>query len=140
MFFTNKFFYQKQKDNFISFIKRVIDFLPSILIGFFVSTISVNFYGKENASIGPICTLICGLKSQSFSIDNFPILALRVLLLGILATIAEQNLFCIILFNFIVLFYIVYFFQMILNQETILYMVLHTLYYNHIIYLCQEYI
>uniref|UniRef100_UPI003F4C8C48 FUSC family protein n=1 Tax=Brachyspira catarrhinii TaxID=2528966 RepID=UPI003F4C8C48 len=111
MFFTNKFFYQKQKDNFISFIKRVIDFLPSILIGFFVSTISVNFYGKENASIGPICTLICGLKSQSFSIDNFPILALRVLLLGILATIAEQNLFCIILFNFIVPFYIVYFFS-----------------------------
>ncbi|MEI0549371.1 FUSC family protein [Brachyspira intermedia] len=111
MFFTNKFFYQKQKENFISFIKRVIDYLPSILIGLFVSTISVNFYGKENASIGPICTLICALKRQSFSIDNFPILALRVLLLGILATIAEQNLFFIVSFNFIVPFYIVYLFS-----------------------------
>ncbi|PTY40918.1 FUSC family protein [Brachyspira hampsonii] len=109
MFFTNKLFYQKQKENFVSFIKRSIEYTPSIFVGLLVSQISFQLYGKENASIGPISTLICALQHKSFSIDNFPILALRILLFGLLATIAEQNLFFIISFNFIVPFSIVYF-------------------------------
>ncbi|MEI0446123.1 FUSC family protein [Brachyspira intermedia] len=108
MFFTNKVFYQKQKEILIAFIKRAIDFLPSVLVGLFIMVLSTRLFGRENATIGVISIFICALMRQSFTIESFPAVAFRILLLGFLATIAEQNLFFTITLNFIVPFSIVY--------------------------------
>ena len=45
---------------------------------------------------------------QSFTVSSFPTVAFRILLLGFLATIAEQNIFLTIVLNFIVPFSIVF--------------------------------
>ncbi|OEJ14773.1 hypothetical protein BFL38_08015 [Brachyspira hampsonii] len=108
MFFKNKLFYQKQKEILIAFLKRVIDFLPSVLVGLFIMVLSTNLFGRENATIGVISIFICALMRQSFTIESFPAVSFRILLLGLLATIAEQNLFLTISLNFIVPFSIVY--------------------------------
>ena len=108
MFFKNKFFYQKQKEILIAFLKRVIDYTPSVLVGLFILVVSTNLYGRENSTIGVISIFICALMRQSFTVENFPTLAFRILLLGFLATIAEQNIFLTITLNFIVPFSIVY--------------------------------
>ena len=108
MFFKNKFFYQKQKEILIAFLKRVIDYTPSVLVGLFILVVSTNLYGMENSTIGVISIFICALMRQSFTVENFPTLAFRILLLGFLATIAEQNIFLTITLNFIVPFSIVF--------------------------------
>ncbi|WP_300368670.1 FUSC family protein [Brachyspira sp.] len=108
MFIKNKLFYQKQKEILIAFLKRVVDYTPSVLVGLLILIITSNLYGRENSSIGIIAIFICALMRQSFTIENFPTLALRILLLGFLATIAEQNIFLVIILNFIVTFSIVY--------------------------------
>ena len=108
MFFTNKVFYQKQKEILIAFIKRAIDFLPSVLVGLFIMVLSTRLFGRENATIGVISIFICALMRQSFTVSSFPTVAFRILLLGFLATIAEQNIFLTIVLNFIVPFSIVY--------------------------------
>ncbi|PTY40919.1 FUSC family protein [Brachyspira hampsonii] len=108
MFFTNKIFYQKQKEILIAFLKRVLDFLPSVLVGLFIMVLSTNLFGRENSTIGVISIFICALMRQSFTIESFPAVSFRILLLGLLATIAEQNLFLTISLNFIVPFSIVY--------------------------------
>ncbi|ELV04690.1 hypothetical protein H263_14662, partial [Brachyspira hampsonii 30599] len=70
--------------------------------------LSTNLFGRENATIGVISIFICALMRQSFTIESFPAVSFRILLLGLLATIAEQNLFLTISLNFIVPFSIVY--------------------------------
>ncbi|MBW5394688.1 hypothetical protein A9495_06160 [Brachyspira hampsonii] len=108
MFLKNKLFYQKQKEILIAFLKRVLDFLPSVLVGLFIMILSTNLFGRENSTIGVISIFICALMRQSFTIESFPAVSFRILLLGLLATIAEQNLFLTISLNFIVPFSIVY--------------------------------
>ncbi|WP_416487518.1 FUSC family protein [Brachyspira hyodysenteriae] len=108
MFFTNKVFYQKQKEILTAFLKRALDFLPSVLVGLFIMVLSTNLFGRENATIGVISIFVCALMRQSFTVESFPAVAFRILLLGFLATIAEQNLFFTITLNFIVPFSIVY--------------------------------
>ncbi|EKV56909.1 hypothetical protein A966_07719 [Brachyspira hampsonii 30446] len=70
--------------------------------------LSTNLFGRENSTIGVISIFICALMRQSFTIESFPAVSFRILLLGLLATIAEQNLFLTISLNFIVPFSIVY--------------------------------
>lgn len=108
MFFTNKNFYQKQKEIFIAFLKRALDFVPSVLVGIFILVISTNLYGRENSTIGIVAIFICAFMRDSFTIWSFPAVAFRVLLLGLLATIAEQNIILVISLNFIVPFLIVF--------------------------------
>ena len=62
----------------------------------------------ENSTIGIITIFICAFMRQSFTVSSFPAVAFRILLLGFLATIAEQNIVFIILFNFIVPFCVVF--------------------------------
>ena len=101
-------FYVKQKEIFISFLKRVVDFTPSVLVGLFILVITVRLYGRENSTIGVVSIFICALMRQSFTVSNYPLVAFRILLLGFLATIAEQNIFLIIILNFVVPFLIVF--------------------------------
>ena len=108
MFFTNKSFYQKQKDILTAFLKRAADYTPSVLVGLFILVISSRLYGRENSTIGIVCIFICALMRQSFTVSSFPTVAFRILLIGLLATIAEQNIILTILLNFIVPFSIVY--------------------------------
>ena len=104
----SKDFYIKQKEIFISFLKRVADFTPSVLVGLFILVITAKLYGRENSTIGVVSIFICGLMRQSFTASNYPLVAFRILLLGFLATIAEQNIFLIIILNFVVPFLIVF--------------------------------
>lgn len=108
MFLKNKFFYQKQKESLITFLKRALDFLPSVLVGLFILVLCNDLFGRENSTIGVISIFICALMRQSFTIETYPTVAFRILLLGLLATIADQNLFLTITMNFIVPFSIVY--------------------------------
>ena len=108
MFFINRYSYQKQKEILIAFIKRAIDFIPSVLVGLFILVMSSRLYGRENSTIGVVCIFICALMRQSFTVSSFPTVAFRILLLGFLATIAEQNIFLTIVLNFIVPFSIVF--------------------------------
>lgn len=108
MFFTNKNFYQKQKEIFVAFLKRALDFVPSVLVGIFILVISTNLYGRENSTIGIVAIFICAFMRNSFTVWSFPAVAFRVLLLGLLATIAEQNIILVISLNFIVPFLIVF--------------------------------
>ena len=108
MFFINRDSYQKQKEILIAFIKRAIDFIPSVLVGLFILVMSSRLYGRENSTIGVVCIFICALMRQSFTVSSFPTVAFRILLLGFLATIAEQNIFLTIVLNFIVPFSIVF--------------------------------
>lgn len=94
MLFINRYSYQKQKEILIAFIKRAIDFIPSVLVGLFILVMSSRLYGRENSTIGVVCIFICALMRQSFTVSSsFPTVAFRILLLGFLATIAEQNIF-----------------------------------------------
>ena len=108
MFFTNKSFYQKQKDILTAFLKRAADYTPSVLVGLFILVMSSRLYGRKNSTIGIVCIFICALMRQSFTVSSFPTVAFRILLIGLLATIAEQNIILTILLNFIVPFSIVY--------------------------------
>lgn len=108
MFFINRYSYQKQKEILIAFVKRAIDFIPSVLVGLFILVMSSRLYGRENSTIGVVCIFICALMRQSFTVSSFPTVAFRILLLGFLATIAEQNIFLTIVLNFIVPFSIVF--------------------------------
>lgn len=108
MFFINRYSYQKQKEILIAFVKRAIDFIPSVLVGLFILVMSSRLYGRENSTIGVVCIFICALMRQSFTVSSFPTVAFRILLLGFLATIAEQNIFFTIVLNFIVPFSIVF--------------------------------
>ena len=108
MLFINRYSYQKQKEILIAFIKRAIDFIPSVLVGLFILVMSSRLYGRENSTIGVVCIFICALMRQSFTVSSFPTVAFRILLLGFLATIAEQNIFFTIVLNFIVPFSIVF--------------------------------
>ena len=108
MLFINRDSYQKQKEILIAFIKRAIDFIPSVLVGLFILVMSSRLYGRENSTIGVVCIFICALMRQSFTVSSFPTVAFRILLLGFLATIAEQNIFFTIVLNFIVPFSIVF--------------------------------
>ncbi|MEI0490592.1 FUSC family protein [Brachyspira pulli] len=108
MFFINRDSYQKQKEILIAFVKRAIDFIPSVLVGLFILVMSSRLYGRENSTIGVVCIFICALMRQSFTVSSFPTVAFRILLLGFLATIAEQNIFFTIVLNFIVPFSIVF--------------------------------
>ena len=108
MLFINRDSYQKQKEILIAFIKRAIDFIPSVLVGLFILVMSSRLYGRENSTIGVVCIFICALMRQSFTVSSFPTVAFRILLLGFLATIAEQNIFLTIVLNFIVPFSIVF--------------------------------
>ena len=104
----SKDFYIKQKEIFVSFLKRAADFTPSVLVGLFILVITVRLYGRENSTIGVVSIFICALMRQSFTPSNYPLVAFRILLLGFLATIAEQNIFLIIILNFVVPFLIVF--------------------------------
>ncbi|MEI0566395.1 FUSC family protein [Brachyspira pulli] len=108
MFFINRYSYQKQKEILIAFLKRAIDFIPSVLVGLFILVMSSRLYGRENSTIGVVCIFICALMRQSFTVSSLPTVAFRILLLGFLATIAEQNIFFTIVLNFIVPFSIVF--------------------------------
>ena len=108
MFFINRYSYQKQKEILIAFVKRAIDFIPSVLVGLFILVMSSRLYGRENSTIGVVCIFICALMRQSFTVSSFPTVAFRILLLGFLATIAQQNIFFTIVLNFIVPFSIVF--------------------------------
>lgn len=108
MFFINRDSFQKQKEILIALIKRAIDYLPSVLVGLFILVMSSRLYGRENYTIGVVCIFICALMRQSFTVSSFPTVAFRILLLGFLATIAEQNIFFTIVLNFIVPFSIVF--------------------------------
>ncbi|MEI0607008.1 FUSC family protein [Brachyspira pulli] len=108
MLFINRYSYQKQKEILIAFIKRTIDFIPSVLVGLFILVMSSRLYGRENSTIGVVCIFICALMRQSFTVSSFPTVAFRILLLGFIATIAEQNIFFTIVLNFIFPFSIVF--------------------------------
>ncbi|MEI0539892.1 FUSC family protein [Brachyspira pulli] len=108
MLFINRDSYQKQKEILIAFVKRAIDFIPSVLVGLFILVMSSRLYSRENSTIGVVCIFICALMRQSFTVSSFPTVAFRILLLGFLATIAEQNIFLTIVLNFIVPFSIVF--------------------------------
>ena len=101
-------FCKKQIDILKAFFKRALDFIPSVLTGMFVLVISNNLFGRENSTIGIITIFICAFMRQSFTVSSFSTAAFRILLLGFLATIAEQNIFFIVLLNFIVPFCIVF--------------------------------
>ncbi|WP_297206621.1 FUSC family protein [uncultured Brachyspira sp.] len=101
-------FYKKQINIIKAFLIRALDFIPSVLTGMFVLVISNNLFGRENSTIGIITIFICAFMRQSFTVSSFPAVAFRILLLGFLATIAEQNIVFIILFNFIVPFCVVF--------------------------------
>ena len=47
MFFINRYSYQKQKEILIAFLKRAIDFIPSVLVGLFILVMSSRLYGRE---------------------------------------------------------------------------------------------
>ncbi|WP_295298669.1 hypothetical protein [uncultured Brachyspira sp.] len=78
------------------------------MVGLFILVITAKLYGRENSTIGVVSIFICGLMRQSFTASNYPLVAFRILLLGFLATIAEQNIFLIIILNFVVPFLIVF--------------------------------
>ena len=104
----SKDFYLKQKEIFISFLKRVIGLIPSVLVGISILLVTVKLYGRENSTIGIVSIFMCALMRQSFTVSNYPVVAFRIFLLGFLATVAEQNIFLIITLNFAVPFFIVF--------------------------------
>lgn len=108
MVIFDKTFYKKQINILKAFLTRALDVIPSVLTGMFVLVVSNNLFGKENSTIGIITIFICAFMRQSFTVSSFPSIAFRILLLGFLATIAEQNIFLIISLNFIVPFCIVF--------------------------------
>ena len=108
MFIFDKTFYKKQINILKAFFFRALDFIPSVITGMFVLVISNNLFGRENSTIGIITIFICAFMRQSFTVSSFPMTSFIILLLGFLATIAEQNIVFIVLFNFIVPFCIVF--------------------------------